>query len=161
MRLIIYSNKHVHDNQHDNTHNSSFTIPNEEVASDLMNNPHFCKYVHIHGNHFTEALADKASSMMINYNNTQHKWTSDQIKQQLLIHDINDFGNCTLGDITYLSNMAYADFYPKVLDSEYACIKYAMAVAKDPDGYNGIVFSRWIADIIGKNVTTINWEKYV
>lgn len=78
-----------------------------------------------------------------------------------MINGMNDIGKCTLGDITFLANMAYADFYPEVLTSENACIKYAIAVSKDPDGYEGIVFSRWIADLIGRKITSIDWEKYV
>ena len=54
--------------------------------------------------------------------------------------------------------MAYADFYPKVIKTENYCVQYAIAVASDPDGYEGMAFCRWTADIIGKGVT-IDWEK--
>lgn len=64
----------------------------------------------------------------------------------------------TLGDILYLANMAYADFYPKVIKTESDCVQYAIAVASDPDGYEGMAFCRWTADIIGNGVT-IDWEK--
>lgn len=141
--------------------NASFVLPNEQVANMIMNASSFGEYIAKHGYHFTAQLADCASKMMKNVNNREHRWTSDQIKQQLMIHGLNDLGKCTLGDITFLANMAYADFYPDVLNSEHACIKYAIAVAKDPDGYDGIVFSRWIADLIGKKVTSIDWEEYV
>lgn len=141
--------------------NASFVLPNEEVADMIMTASAFGEYIAKHGYHFTPALADKATLMLVNSNNREHRWTSDQIRQQLSMHGFNNLGSCTLGDITFLANMAYADFYPEVLNSEHACIKYAMAVAKDPDGYDGIVFSRWIADLIGKKVTSIDWERYV
>ena len=64
----------------------------------------------------------------------------------------------TIGDILYLANMAYADFYPKVIKTDSDCVQYAIAVASDPDGYEGMAFCRWTADIIGKGVT-IDWEK--
>lgn len=35
-------------------------------------------------------------------------------------------------DVTYTANMAYADFYPELLN-EHQCIKYAAAVANDKD----------------------------
>jgi hypothetical protein len=54
--------------------------------------------------------------------------------------------------------MAYADFYPKVIKTESDCVQYAIAVASDPDGYEGMAFCRWTADIIGNGVT-IDWEK--
>ncbi len=41
---------------------------------------------------------------------------------------------------------------------ESDCVQYAIAVASDPDGYEGMAFCRWTADIIGNGVT-IDWEK--
>lgn len=140
---------------------ASFVLPNERVANLIMNASSFGEYIARHGYHFTTDLADCASKMLINANNREHRWTADQIRQQLAIHGLSDIGKCTLGDITFLANMAYADFYPEVLTSEQACIKYAIAVSKDPDGYDGVVFSRWIADLIGRKITSIEWEKYV
>lgn len=140
---------------------SSFILPDEETAYLIMNATSFGEYVQKHGYHFTTALADCASKMLTNANRREHRWTSDQVRQNLAIQGITDLGKCTLGDITFLANMAYADFYPEVLQSESACIKYAIAISKDPDGYDGIAFSRWIADLIGKRITTIEWEKYI
>lgn len=45
-----------------------------------------------------------------------------------------------------------------VIKTESDCVQYAIAVASDPDGYEGMAFCRWTADIIGKGVT-IDWEK--
>lgn len=64
----------------------------------------------------------------------------------------------TIGDFLYLANMAYADFYPAVVKTEEDCIKYALAVANDPDGYEGMPFCRWTADLIGTG-RQIDWEK--
>lgn len=139
----------------------TFVLPNEEAANMIMQASSFGEYIMKHGYHFTGALADCATSKMINSDGRKHNWTTDQIRQQLVMHGITDTGNCTLGDIAYLANMAYADLFPNVLNSEHACIKYAIAVAKDPDGYDGMAFSRWIADLIGKRVVDIEWEKYV
>lgn len=61
-------------------------------------------------------------------------------------------------DVTYTANMAYADFYPELLN-EHQCIKYAAAVANDKDGYTGIQFCRWMADIVGKK-ENIDWDKF-
>lgn len=141
--------------------NKSFVLPNEKVANLIMNASSFGEYIQRHGYHFTPELADCATKMLKNADRREHRWTSDQIRQQLTMHGLNDWGRCTLGDLTFLANMAYADFYPEVLPSEHACIKYAIAVAKDPDGYDGVAFSRWIADLIGNKVTTIDWELYV
>lgn len=64
----------------------------------------------------------------------------------------------TIEDVTYTANMAYADFYPELLN-EHQCIKYAVAVANDKDGYTGIQFCRWVADVVGKN-ENIDWDKF-
>lgn len=141
--------------------NSSFVLPNEEVATLIMDAAAFGEYIRKHGYHFTTALADCASKMLVNSNNREHRWTADQVRQHLAMLGITDLGKCTLGDITFLANMAYADLYPEVLQSETACIKYAAAMIKDPDGYDGMVFSRWIADLIGRKITTIEWERYI
>lgn len=61
--------------------------------------------------------------------------------------------NETCGDMAYTANMAYADFYPTVLDTVDKCITYAKLVASDPDGYEGMEFMRWTSDAIGKSLT--------
>lgn len=49
-------------------------------------------------------------------------------------------------------------FYPELLN-EHQCIKYAAAVANDKDGYTGIQFCRWVADVVGKK-ENIDWDKF-
>lgn len=49
-------------------------------------------------------------------------------------------------------------FYPELLN-EHQCIKYATAVANDKDGYTGIQFCRWVADVVGKK-ENIDWDKF-
>ena len=66
--------------------------------------------------------------------------------------------SATIEDVTYTANMAYADFYPELLN-EHQCIKYAVAVANDKDGYTGIQFCRWMADVVGKK-EHIDWGKF-
>ena len=64
---------------------------------------------------------------------TSHRWTVDEIRLATNNEIISK--GTTLGDILYLANMAYADFYPKVIKTESECVQYAIAVASDPDGY--------------------------
>lgn len=66
----------------------------------------------------------------------------------------------TAGDITYAANMAYADYYPDLLKDENSCIKYAHMSASDIDGYDGMIFSRWLADVMGKSIK-IDWQKFI
>lgn len=86
----------------------------------------------------------------------------NQIAEQLrsVLGPFTPTHNETSGDIAYTANMAYADFYPAVLDTVDKCITYAKLVASDPDGYEGMEFMRWTSDAIGKSLT-LNWEDFI
>lgn len=118
-------------------------------------------YTDRYGYHFTDALANAASDMMVNSNGKTHKWTPEQVEKTMKLYGLNNRGKCTLGDLTYLANMAYADLYPTVLKDEVSCLRYANAVANDPDGYDGMPFNRWISDMKkSKRDRHIQWEKF-
>lgn len=120
----------------------------------------YCGYVEKNGFHFSTKLAEHASSIMKNADGSNHHWTSSQIASALSNKQY-DTKRCTLGDMTYLANMAYADFYPSVIVDTQRCIEYAVAVANDPDGYAGMAFHRWIADVKNKCLQSkINWAEY-
>lgn len=132
----------------------------EADANALMSTAWYKEYIKRHGYHFTESLAEYASKNMVNANGQLHSWTTSQVKKSVEGLGISIPSNVTIGDITYAANMAYADFYPELLRDEVSCIKYAHKVATDPDGYEGIIFCRWIADVIGKSIK-LNWEKFI
>lgn len=46
-----------------------------------------------------------------------------------------------------------------LLKDENSCIKYAHMSASDIDGYEGMIFSRWLADVMGKPIK-IDWQKF-
>lgn len=58
------------------------------------------------------------------------------------------------------ANMAYADYYPDLLKDENSCIEYAYLTANDVDGYEGMIFYRWISDIMGKLIK-VDWKKFI
>lgn len=84
-------------------------------------------------------------------NGPQHSWTASQVKKSMESLELSIPGKVTTGDVTYVANMAYADFYPDPLKDEAACLRYAHKVVNDPDGYDGMIFCRWTADAIGKS----------
>ena len=47
-----------------------------------------------------------------------------------------------------------------MLKTEGDCVKYAIAVATDPDGYDGMAFNRWLVDIAANDIE-INWDDYL
>ena len=108
------------------------------------------QYLEKYGKHFTIKLADFASEQMVNSDGTNKHWDVSDVKQ--IIDE--------LGDIIYTANMAHADFYPLLLKDAKSCIIYAMEVANDKDGYEGIQFCRWMADVKNKNLE-IDWESFI
>ncbi len=95
---------------------------------------------------------------MVNTSESAHSWTAEQLRS--VLGPFTPTHNETSGDMAYTANMAYADFYPAVLDTVDKCITYAKLVASDPDGYEGMEFMRWTSDVIGKSLT-LNWEDFI
>lgn len=104
-------------------------------------------YKEKHGYHFTNDLAEEASKMMENASKDKHSWTVAQVKAAIVGLGKKLPEHVTDGDITYLANMFYADFYPEVFETEAQCIKAAIKMANDPDGYEGMTFCRWKTDL--------------
>lgn len=156
MRRIFVLRKGGEDDRRCDGEKKAFALPYEAAARALMGASGYIAYVGKHGYHFTKKLAMVASERMENADGSEHRWTVDEVRQ--LTSEMVIPEGMTIGDMTYLCNMAYADFYPKVLKTEEACARYALAMARDPDGYDGLPFCRWTADLIGKGVT-IDWEK--
>lgn len=133
----------------------------EQTANTLMSDAGFKKYIKKHGYHFTDMLAEHISNKMINDNGQQHTWKALEVKKAMEGLGLNiPYDSVTLGDVTYLANMYYSDFYPDILKSEVECLKAAYKIAVDIDGYNGMAFCRWISDAVGKNIK-INWLKFI
>ena len=133
--------------------------PYAKALNALMLAKGHCGYVKSHGYHFTDALAEHASRQMVNASGQPHFWSAAQVKRAFEAIGLSLPNGSTYGDATYLANMAYADFYPDPLKDEAACLKYAHKVLTDPDGYEGMVFFRWLADAVGKGMK-LNWEKF-
>jgi len=124
------------------------------AANAIMNAPGYIEYIRKHGYHFTDKLASHVSKSMQNVSGTAHEFVVAHVAGLKRNH------NETNGDLVYAANMAFADFYPDIIPVADSCIKYAEAVATDPDGYEGMEFLRWTSDAIGKSIT-INWKDFI
>lgn len=60
-------------------------------------------------------------------------------------------------DSVYISNMCKADFLGSSITNETLLLKYVKDVIEDPDGYEGLPFTRFYADCIGSG-TSIPWS---
>lgn len=136
-----------------------FALLYEHEASEFMSDE-FRNYIKKHGYHFTDDLAEFVSKMMVNRNGKEHTWTTIQVTKALYANGMSVPENVTDGDITYLANMYYADLYDGILKDEISCLKTAHLIATDPDGYEGMIFSRWTSDAIAKSIK-IEWEKFI
>ena len=66
--------------------------------------------------------------------------------------------NNQLYDYVYVANMCKADFLGKsVSDEQHLCL-YIKDVIDDVDGYDGLVFNRWYADMCRTDIA-IDWEE--
>ena len=137
-----------------------FDLPYEQAANALMSAKGYSEYVKKHGYHFTDALAEHVSKMMVNASGQQHSWTTNQVKKSMESLGLTIPKHVTHGDAAYLANMYYADLYPDPLKDEASCLRAAYKIANDPDGYDGMIFCRWTADAIGKAIK-LDWEKFV
>lgn len=137
-----------------------FDLPYEQTANALMSAKGYSEYVKKYGYHFTDALAEHVSKMMVNASCQTHSWTASQVKKSMESLGLTIPKSVTSGDAAYLANMYYADMYPDPLKDEASCLRAAYKVANDPDGYEGLVFCRWTADAIGKAIK-IDWEKFI
>ena len=122
-------------------------------------NKSFELYVNTNGYHFTENLSEFASSQLRNVDGTPHTWSVLQVKKSIANLGFSIHENVSNGDIAYLANMYYSDFYPASM-SEADCVRAAYEMANDPDGYSGMIFKRWLTDIENKNLS-IDWSKFI
>lgn len=153
-------NKHEHE-EHKTGFESVTTHykPGKRMTNALESAEDYVKYVEKHGLHFTDALAEYASSKMVNANGQPHSWSVTQVKKLMENLGMQVPKHVTMGDMTYLANMFYADLYPDPLKDEASCLKAAYKIANDPDGYEGMTFCRWSSDVMGKAIS-IDWEKF-
>lgn len=63
-------------------------------------------------------------------------------------------------DEMVVANMAKSDYYPAILKDDRACVAFAKAQTNDKDGYEGMMFKRWLTDCIGRKVI-INWDLFI
>lgn len=163
--FMIIERSHTDYNDEERTINNcgeriTIDLPYEKSANALMSAKGYIDYVKKHGYHFTDELAEHVSKMMVNANDQTHTWTAAQVNKALSSLALILPSKVTLGDTTYLANMYYADIYPDPLKDEISCIKAAHKIANDPDGYEGMIFCRWTADVIGKAIK-IDWEQFI
>ena len=110
--------------------------------------------------HFNKKLAKYAVSMMKKDNNESiTPLSKEQVDTMLTDYGIK-IKNKILYDAMYLANMIKADFYGGSIKTEQDMCLHVKEILDDPDGYEGIAFNRWLADMARKG-EVIDWEEMI
>lgn len=118
-------------------------------------------YMRHYGPHFNRKLFEFAVSLMTKESDGKESklvpYSKEQVKTMLNSNGVS-LDNDQLYDSTYVANMCKADFLGSSIKDERHLATYVKDVIDDPDGYDGIVFNRWYADMCYTGVA-IDWEE--
>ena len=114
-------------------------------------------YLRNYGRHFNRKLCNFAVSQMTTGTDSHPLigMTKEQVDALLKSNNIKLVNN-TLYDYVYVANMCKADFLKSSVPDDTHLAKYVKDVIDDVDGYDGIVFNRWYADMCRKGIP-IDW----
>lgn len=119
-------------------------------------------YMSYYGCHFNKKLCDFATSKMMREDKATGMlkritpYTMEELKSILEKNHVVLNGNDWY-DALYLANMVKADYWGSSIEDEEHMAKYIEDVICDPDGYEGVVFSRYLADCSGKGIAVF-WD---
>lgn len=127
----------------------------DEIPEDML------VYLRYNGRHFNRKLVEFAVSKMTtrDFNGTEivlEPITREQLETMMQQNRIHLNSNDNYYDAVFAANMCKADYLgSSIPDEEHLC-KYVKDVIDDVDGYDGIVFNRWYADMCRKGIQ-IDW----
>lgn len=123
------------------------------------------QYMSFYGLHFNKKLCDFAVGMMEKEDKATGNMIriapikADDLKPILAKNGVELHPN-DLYDAVYLANMVKADYWGSSIEDEEHMARYIEDVICDPDGYDGIVFCRFIADCNAKGIV-IYWDRMI
>lgn len=115
-------------------------------------------YMRHNGPHFNRKLLEFAVSKMTKADGKRiTPYNKEQVKTILERAGVV-LKNDQLHDSVYVANMCKADFLGSSITDETRLALYVKDVIDDPDGYDGLVFNRWYADMCYCGIP-IDWEE--
>lgn len=115
-------------------------------------------YMRHNGPHFNRKLLEFAVSKMTKADGKRiTPYNKEQVKTMLERAGVV-LKNDQLHDSVYVANMCKADFLGSSITDETRLALYVKDVIDDPDGYDGLVFNRWYADMCYCGIP-IDWEE--
>ena len=121
------------------------------------------EYLSQYGWHFSKKMCEWASSKMyrkVPGGKEYIKPYTMESLNQLAANFGKPLNNAKGYDAVYLANMCKADFLTTSIRNEIDLLQYVKDVIDDPDGYEGMPFTRFYADCIGSG-TPIPWEDVI
>lgn len=121
------------------------------------------KYLSYYGFHFNKKLYEMAVGMMEKKSKTTGEKEGlspvdiENLERGLKKYRVNIEHN-NLYDAAYLASMVEADFWGSSIEDEEHMMRYIKDVLCDVDGYDELVFCRFIADCSAKGVS-IFWDR--
>lgn len=117
-------------------------------------------YLSSYGWHFSKRMVEWATSKMYKTRGESRQYIEPIDKKQFdeMLKVYNIELECPhYYDCLYVANMAKADFLGSSIPNEQLMLQYVKDYTEDPDGYEGLPFTRFYADCIGSG-TAIPWE---
>lgn len=122
------------------------------------------EYLQFNGWHFNKKMCEWAVSGMYKEDSSGNKVVISPYRKSdvdtilsnngVVIKNINNY------DYIYIANMCKADFLNSSVPNERQLAKFVKDVIDDADGYEGMPFTRFYADCIGKGIS-IPWEEVI
>lgn len=121
-------------------------------------------YLSQYGPHFNKACCKFAVSLMYKVDDNDREVAIEPYTKEDVIGIMNTYGvkskYAQLEDITYVANMCKADYLNGSVPSEQHLAKYVKEALDDPDGADGLIFNRWIADMKWLGIA-IPWDEFI
>ena len=123
------------------------------------------QYLAYYGHHFNKKLCDFAVSKMKKEDKSTGMLKAitpmkmEELKSLLEKHKV-ELESEDWYDALYLANMVKADLWGSSIEDDGHLAKYVEDVICDVDGYDGIVFCRYLADCSAKGIV-IHWDMMI
>ena len=117
----------------------------------------YAEYMATYGGHFSKKMCEWAVGMMKDSKGKKIEPMSKEKVESLLMDNEVRIANDKGYDKVYVANMCKADFLGSSVVDNGRLALYVKDLLDDPDGYDELVFNRFLMDCMGRGIP-IMWE---